>query len=195
MIDNSSTNGNEFRHLAAWGLNLVPTDRPYIVTDGDCAITPDCPDDYVLQMLEVLIEFSVIKVGLGINTANFLDPVPEYHQKNYDKDALLASLTLHQGVPGGPSSRWASRSMFDRTWDLADGAYAMPPRFSTEACGSQIQAHGHAGLDAPFPRRLCGQPRLPRPLSSRTRWTGRLANVSDSAKRLDPRGRQTGMAI
>jgi hypothetical protein len=85
VIDNT-TNGNEFRHLAAWGLDLVPKDRPYIVTDGDCAIAEDCPPDYMLKMIEVLVDWPVDKVGLGINTANFLDPVPDQHRRNYETE-------------------------------------------------------------------------------------------------------------
>ena len=75
VIDNME-NGNEFRHLAAWGLELTPNE-PYIVTDSDIAITEDCPDDVIDKMLEVLDRFpNVMKVGLGINTANFPDPPP-----------------------------------------------------------------------------------------------------------------------
>lgn len=86
VVDNE-LNGNEFRHLAPWGLDLVPTDEPYIVTDGDCAVTPECPDNFVEKMLWVLEKWpDVTKVGLGINTANFLDPPPERYKYSYEME-------------------------------------------------------------------------------------------------------------
>jgi hypothetical protein len=62
---------NSFRHLAPWGLNLVPKDRPYIVCDEDIEIDRDCPDDLLEQLLDA--SFARLKVGLQIRT----DDVPE----------------------------------------------------------------------------------------------------------------------
>ena len=83
---------NTYRHLAAWGLELVPLDQPYIVTDEDCAIAEGCPDDFVEKMLEVLDKYpKVAKVGLGINTANFPDPAPERYRHSYEMERAVAN--------------------------------------------------------------------------------------------------------
>lgn len=65
---------NAHRHLAAWALGLVPTDRPYIVTEEDIEVAPDCPDDLVLQLLAALDRHpGMEKVGPSIRT----DDVPD----------------------------------------------------------------------------------------------------------------------
>ena len=93
VIDNT-TNGNEYRHLAAWGLEVVPRDEPYIVTDEDCAITDDCPP-FVEKMLWVLEKWpDVMKVGLGINTANFLDPPPERYRYSYEMERSVQNYPM-----------------------------------------------------------------------------------------------------
>jgi hypothetical protein len=85
---------NSARQLAPWALGLVPKDRPYIVTDCDCAILAACPDDLVEKMLDILDTFpDVAKVGLGINTANFLDPPPERYRYSYKMERAV------QGYP------------------------------------------------------------------------------------------------
>ena len=97
---------NSYRQLAPWGMGLVPKDRPYIVTDCDCAIVPECPDDLVEKMLEVLERWpEVAKVGLGINTANFLDPPPERYAYSYKMERAVAgypvmgTVRLDEGPP------------------------------------------------------------------------------------------------
>ena len=103
VVDNNQ-NGNQFRHLAPWGLGLVPEDRPYIVTDDDCALTADCPRDFWKKMLDVLDKFpNVPKVGLGINTANFLDPAPERYRYSYKMEREVATYPmLAPGVRNAP---------------------------------------------------------------------------------------------
>ena len=93
VIDNT-TNGNEYRHLAAWGLELVPTDEPYIVTDEDCMVTDDCPP-FVEKMLWVLDKWpKVMKVGLGINTTNFPDPPPERYRYSYEMERNVSNFPM-----------------------------------------------------------------------------------------------------
>ena len=102
VIDNTE-NGNKFRHLAAWGLGLVPKDEPYIVTDGDCAISDDCPDDFMLKMLAVLHKWPVEKVGLGINIANFPDPLPVRYRHTMKTERAIAKYPLLEpGVRDAP---------------------------------------------------------------------------------------------
>ena len=95
---------NTYRHLAPWALEIVPKDRPYIVTDEDCAITDDCPEDVVNQMVVTLMKLSdVMKVGLGINTANFLDPAPERYRYSYEMERSVARRPMRgRGVRDAP---------------------------------------------------------------------------------------------
>ncbi len=91
---------NSYRQLAPWGMGLVPKDRPYIVTDCDCAIVPECPDDIVEKMLEVLKFWpEVAKVGLGINTANFLDPPPDRYAYSYKMERAVAGYPMLGYIP------------------------------------------------------------------------------------------------
>ena len=93
IVDNL-TNGNEFRHLAPWGLELVP-DGYYIVTDEDCAITDECPDNLLEKMQWVLEKWPDIpKVGAGINTANFLDPPPERYRYSYEMERAVENYPM-----------------------------------------------------------------------------------------------------
>lgn len=95
---------NSFRHLAPWGLELVPKDRPYITTDDDCAITDDCPDDFLEKMLAVLKQWPELgKVGLGINTANFPDHAPVHYRVSLESERRVANYPMHApGVRGAP---------------------------------------------------------------------------------------------
>jgi hypothetical protein len=95
---------NSYRQLAPWGLGLVPKDRPYIVSDSDCMIADTCPDDLVERMLEVLERWpEVAKVGLGINTANFLDPPPDRYAYSYKMERAVAGYPLiAPGVRAAP---------------------------------------------------------------------------------------------
>jgi hypothetical protein len=95
---------NTYRHLAPWGMGLLPVDRPYIITDDDCAITDDCPDDFVEKMLAVLKAWpEVPKVGLGINTANFPDPPPARYSHSFKMEKLVATYPmLAPGVRDAP---------------------------------------------------------------------------------------------
>jgi hypothetical protein len=86
---------NTHRHLAPWKLGLVPKDRYYIVTDEDCALVEGCPDDFVDNLIAVLENYpEVSKVGLGINTANFLDPPPERYRYSYEMERQVANYPL-----------------------------------------------------------------------------------------------------
>lgn len=76
VVDNTK-NGNAFRHLAPWGLGLVPSDRPYIVCDEDIEIDPGCPSDLVERLM--FASFVAPKVGLQIRT----DDVPELERYAY----------------------------------------------------------------------------------------------------------------
>ena len=96
---------NTYRHLAPWGLELVPKRRPYITTDDDCAIIPDCPYDFVEKMLAVLHDYrEVSKVGLGINTANFPDPVPVRYLMSLrsERDVATKFPKLAPGISHAP---------------------------------------------------------------------------------------------
>lgn len=98
------TTRNEARQLAPWLLGLVPEDRPYIVTDCDCAIVPDCPGDLVDVMLDVLDTFpDVAKVGLGINTSNFLDPPPARYRYSYEMERGVQAYPRLTGLRGAPA--------------------------------------------------------------------------------------------
>ena len=94
---------NTFRHLAPWGLGLTPAGY-YIVTDDDCAITDDCPDDFVEKMLSVLDRYPLYtKVGLGINTANFPDPAPVRYRVSLESERAVANFPLLEvGVRAAP---------------------------------------------------------------------------------------------
>ena len=90
---------NTFRQVAPWGLGLVPTDRFYVVTDGDCAITDDCPTDLLEKMADVLRRYpDVMKVGAGINIANFPDPAPPHYQKSFDLERLMESYPMRSAT-------------------------------------------------------------------------------------------------
>ena len=85
---------NTFRQVAPWGLGLTPK-GVYVVTDGDCAITDDCPDDLLEKMREVLDRFpDVQKVGAGINTANFPDPPPVHYRTSFELERLMDSYPM-----------------------------------------------------------------------------------------------------
>ena len=95
---------NSFRHLAPWGLELIPEEGPYIVSDDDCALTDDCPDDFVKKMLSVLKKYpEVVKVGLGINTANFPDPAPTRYKVSLDSERQIQNYPmLAPGIRNAP---------------------------------------------------------------------------------------------
>lgn len=60
-------------HLAPFTEGLVPTDRPFVVTDCDVVPAPPCPADAVDHLLDVLLSHDVAKVGLGLR----LDDLPD----------------------------------------------------------------------------------------------------------------------
>lgn len=95
---------NTYRHLAPWGLDLVPKDQPYIVTDDDCAITDDCPDDFLDKMRDLLTKYVLVtKVGLGINTANFPDPAPVRYRVSLESERAVVNFPLLEpGVRNAP---------------------------------------------------------------------------------------------
>jgi hypothetical protein len=120
---------NSYRHLAPWGLELVPKDRPYIVTDDDCAITDDCPDDFIEKMLEVLKRWPELgKVGLGINTANFPDPPPVRYRVSLESERAVAKMKMHApGVRGAPVDTTFAMYVAGGEWPGIGGVRLEPP--------------------------------------------------------------------
>ncbi len=59
-------------HLSPFEAELVPRDRPFVVTDCDVVPDEDCPADAVDHLLDLLLAHDVVKVGLGLR----LDDLP-----------------------------------------------------------------------------------------------------------------------
>ena len=120
---------NSYRHLAAWGMGLTPGKGPYVVTDDDCAITEDCPGDFLEKMLAVLERWpDVAKVGLGINTANFPDPAPVRYRASLESERKVRTAfpLAAPGVRNAPVD--TTFAMYQRPdWPGIGGVRLEPP--------------------------------------------------------------------
>ncbi len=64
------------RSLWEWtGLAEIVGDRPYLVTDPDVILDPDCPDDWLSQLADHLTHGALVKAGLGLRLDD-LPPTP-----------------------------------------------------------------------------------------------------------------------
>jgi hypothetical protein len=91
---------NTHRHLAPWALGLVPKDDWYIVCDCDIEIDDWCPDD-VGEYLKACLDSrpDLPKVGLGINTENFVWPWPYHYVYSYAMELAVEDRYPRSGGP------------------------------------------------------------------------------------------------
>lgn len=84
IIDNAI--GENYGHKVCWSQKLVPTDKPYIVTDCDIVVPYKLPWlDILLDGMERLPKYN--KFGLGLNTRWIPDSYPQkaevLHHENH----------------------------------------------------------------------------------------------------------------
>lgn len=89
-------------HKIVWSENLIPADKPFIITDPDVVPDDQCPNDYIEVCLDVLNWIpSIVKVGPSLSLDipehyAFKDTVMKWESRYYDQtNGERNGVTLH----------------------------------------------------------------------------------------------------